>query len=438
MTEPLDPLDERLQEYAARWAAALPPPPALPGDVTPQRSRGPKAVVLHRSSLAPGRRSGAVTDPPTELASARIRRGWLWPAVAAAAVAGVVLAVAWTSARPTDSVAVGTPSVSTVISIAPDLEGTPSPGPSAATTVPWAALPPTHPTIPATVTPATPDPHAADGLPTCTAAALTADSFTAAGLGTTYLVISLHMTSDSAQCRLVGTPRIESLRNGKVVDIPQTALTTPDDSTSPMVYPHPVRAAYGVPVQVSLSWSNWCAPAVAQTHVRISWTGSGGSLTVPGFGSSPGCQVDPTTTTARSPFAVGTFAPREVSPPGASTAYDGVVASMSEPVAPVPVGRPISVVITLTAPHDLVLDPCPDFVGGEGLAVGSAPSIGLNCAGVAHRDRQGRPYLPAGVPVSFAVQLPAPTGTGDAKLWWQLTLPDGAPPVSAGGAVRVG
>jgi hypothetical protein len=47
----------------------------------------------------------------------------------------------------------------------------------------------------------------------------------------------------------------------------------------------------------------------------------------------------------------------------------------------------------------------------------------------------GRPYLPAGTAVRFAMQIDAPPGTGTAKLTWVLNVPDG---VAAGGAMPVG
>jgi hypothetical protein len=68
-----------------------------------------------------------------------------------------------------------------------------------------------------------------------------------------------------------------------------------------------------------------------------------------------------------------------------------------------------------------------------------APRIdyhGLNCAAVPYTDEEGRPYLPAGVPVTFAMHADGfDTTVLITKFAWVLTAP-GHP--SSGGTVRIG
>jgi hypothetical protein len=87
-------------------------------------------------------------------------------------------------------------------------------------------------------------------------------------------------------------------------------------------------------------------------------------------------------------------------------------------------GRPIDFVVTLTARHDLELDPCPDYQLGA--SPGSDQKYALNCAAVPWLDARGEPYLPAGRPVRFAMHIGG-IDSRVAKLWWGIVAP-GAPP----------
>lgn len=80
--------------------------------------------------------------------------------------------------------------------------------------------------------------------------------------------------------------------------------------------------------------------------------------------------------------------------------------------------------VTLTSPKDLPLDPCPDFTITERFSYDdevNAP-YGLNCAAVPFRDEDGVPYLPAGTPVAFAMELTTPD-VDVPTLTWSLEVP---------------
>jgi hypothetical protein len=74
------------------------------------------------------------------------------------------------------------------------------------------------------------------------------------------------------------------------------------------------------------------------------------------------------------------------------------------------------------------LDPCPDYSMVQYASGGDTVDVrfGLNCAAVPYRDADGVPYLPAGVPVRFAMRL---TLLGPdvvaAKSLWKLEASDG-------------
>ena len=84
--------------------------------------------------------------------------------------------------------------------------------------------------------------------------------------------------------------------------------------------------------------------------------------------------------------------------------------------------QPLNFAVTLTSKHDLPLDPCPDYTI---LTSAGESSYALDCAAVPHRDARGRPYLPAGVPVTFAMRAD-PGRESTPKFLWQLTTPRSA------------
>ncbi len=412
MTDRPDPIDDRLQGYAARWRDALPPPPAVP------------------------------TDLPAQHVATGVRRfsgGWWLPLGAAAAVLAVVVVLA---VRPgaealTDvdrGVSGGPTATSSATSSATPT--TPPTSTALGGVVPWAPLPPTFPVIPTTGVPESPDPALAQGLPVCRAADLRAWSVSGAATGASYLFVRLFRREGEPACRLEGSPTLVAVTDGAVVSIP----TVLEQALAPYVpgstaYPAAVRVEAAAPAHIMLSWSNWCAPAVRQTQIQVSWPGSSGTVTVDGFGSSPGCQTG-RESSLRSPIHVFTFAPEAYSPGTVGTAYDRVVAALAGP-REVAVGRPLDVTVTLTAPIDVLLEPCPDLTIAVGQKSVTTARFGLNCSGVPSRNSQGQPYLPAGVPVRFAMQLPTPDQPGEYKLVWALVLPDGTPAVAEGAAITV-
>lgn len=412
MTDRADPIDDRLQGYAARWRDALPPPPAVP------------------------------TDLPAQHVATGVRRfsgGWWLPLGAAAAVLAVVVVLA---VRPgaealtdVDRGVSGGPTASSSATTS----ATPTTPPTSTAlggVVPWAPLPPTFPVIPTTGVPESPDPALAQGLPVCRAADLRATSELTGATGTSYLFVQLVEVPGRPACRLEAFPTIVSLANGAVVTIPSENRPVTDPYSPPVSsYPRAVRVAADTPATFTLSWSNWCAPAVQQSQVRVSWPGSGGTITVAGFGHSPSCQGDPQVT-VRSPFVITTFAPAVYTPETVSTAYAKVAIAIAAP-PPVAASGVLTVEVTLTAAADLALDPCPDLTMSIGQQSATTARFGLNCSGVPSRNSQGQPYLPAGVPVRFAMQLPTPDQPGEYKLVWALVLPDGTPAVAEGAAITV-
>jgi hypothetical protein len=91
------------------------------------------------------------------------------------------------------------------------------------------------------------------------------------------------------------------------------------------------------------------------------------------------------------------------------------------------IDRAITFEVTLTSPGDLALDPCPDY--RLGASPGEGGTFGLNCAAVPYRDDRGRPYLPAGRPVTFEMRLDPVEAMQ--KYWWTIIAP-GSPPYAAG------
>ena len=79
-------------------------------------------------------------------------------------------------------------------------------------------------------------------------------------------------------------------------------------------------------------------------------------------------------------------------------------------------------VVELTAAKDVDLDTCPSYEVRQGSE--ESASWRLNCDGVPHHREDGRPYLPAGTPVRFAIWVPY--GGTDAALTWRLQTPSGA------------
>lgn len=365
-----DPMDQRLREYAARWHDIAAPPPA------------PDVVRLRT-----GRRS---------------TRPWWLAAMSAAAVAAVILGGTQLLGDDSDRHPPEPPGTT-------KSTGTTEPGHDV---VPWAALPATHPRLPNETTPPSPDPAEAVGKPPCRAADLRATSTGGAAAGTYVRTVRLALVGNTP-CRLEGYPDLVLLDRGVPVDIPLVR----DSETS--TYRHPVLVSPGHPALLRLGWtSDWCAPPVHNDEIRI--TLSGGSLTVPGLGGSR-CYGTPGSGT-RAPIVVEPYQPVTWHDAKVRSAYAAVdVGGTLDLTATA--GAPVDFTVTLTSPEDLVLDPCPDFRIVQTDTAPHEETYALNCAAVPYRDGHGRPYLPAGTPVTFAMRTTAGPPAAY-KLSWELDTVD--------------
>ncbi len=301
--------------------------------------------------------------------------------------------------------------------------GTSSRSAPQAAVVPWAPLDPAYPTIPSRTIPARPDPAAARAAPPCRASDLRASSWLGAGLGTAYLRVTVRLVG-SSPCRLQGHPAVVLLEGTRPVDVP-TEPSTGDDRT--FNYPDPVLVAPGAPAVLTLSWSSlWCTAPVSTDLVRVTLPHGRGSFTVHGFGRSPACN-DPGSG-RRSPVGVSGFAPVHSRPPRVVSRYDGVDVEARRTSKP-RTGQPFDFTVTLTARRDVALDPCPDYTIAQYLGGQRSREdrYALDCADVPTKDAEGRPYLPAGRPVTFAMRARLLNETARMKFVWQLETPgDGA------------
>lgn len=87
--------------------------------------------------------------------------------------------------------------------------------------------------------------------------------------------------------------------------------------------------------------------------------------------------------------------------------------------------------VTLTSPTRVALSPCPDYEIRQQNSFDDflTEHYALNCAAVPFKDDDGTPYLPAGRPVTFAMETFAPSFS--APLTWRLVT-GGAPDVAEG------
>jgi hypothetical protein len=366
-------LDRMLREYAPRWQAAQPPPPTVDAAVRAAASGRPSSVR------------------------------W-FPVLAAAAAVAIVAAgiglARWNAAAPQR------PGV------------TPTPSTTTSTLVAWQPLPATHPVIPTrTVAPPSPDPTHAATLPACTTADLIVSTSTDGAAGTRFIVLEFRADTP---CRIAGYPSVTPM--GHQGD----TLPVPVEQEPARYGGRAVEVSRAAVASMMLGWSsNWCATAVDVAVLRLGLPGGGGEFTIAGFGPSQ-CYGEPGSGT-KSPIRVQDFQPQQQNDPRVLTAFEGTSATVHI-VEDASAGRPLRFSLVLTAPpdRDVPLTPCPDYsirFGHEDNL--TAVEYALNCAAVPHRDRDGKPYLPAGVPVTFEMQVTAPPSpsTGE-KLVWQLLASD--------------
>jgi hypothetical protein len=377
-------IDVMLREYAPRWRAAQPPPPTA------------------RAALSAA--TGTTGRAPTRWRP----RHWL-PVLATAAAVGLVatgIGVVRNQAAPTPP------------------GNTPSTSPGV---VAWLDRPEANQEIPTTMVPLSPDPSRAENLRPCRARDLRVDRYPDGAAGNRLMILELR--SVTTPCRLDGYPGVTPLdRSGRVLSVPIQRQTR--------AYDHPVALGGAGVGTINLFWPNgWCATPVDVATLRLALPEGGGTLTVEGFGPSNCGAGSPGEKTA---IHVSSIEPVEYQQPHEQTPFDAVEAEWQGPPS-VPAGGRLRFQVTLTADRDVVLDPCPDYLIFLG-HVGNETKVGhaLNCAGVPYRDASGRPYLPAGTPVVFAMEITAPPRPGaQEKLTWQLDLMVGSAYGPAGGVIDI-
>jgi hypothetical protein len=300
----------------------------------------------------------------------------------------------------------------------------PAPAPSDSPgVVPWAPLPATHPTLPTRTTPPSPDPAKVAATRACTDADLrhSPPQHDGAG-GTTYLNVTLVLTGPSP-CRLQGRPDVVLLDHGAPIDVPVQPWSLNGDPGA--VGPVLVTAEHPAVATVAWAVSHSC-PAVDNDRIQITLGAGLAPFTVQGFGRSS-CNPGEGT----SAVLVGAIQSRDDGRAQVTSPYDGLRATGDLDRTAQP-GEAVRFEVTLTSAHDIVLNPCPDYTI---LTSAGEQRYALNCARVPHRDAQGRPYLPAGVPVTFAMQ--ADPGTQSTpKFLWSMSTPDDV--VVVGGTLTVG
>jgi hypothetical protein len=301
-----------------------------------------------------------------------------------------------------------------------------SPSPSARPDgpVPWADLPPTHPHIPVEVIGRV-TPAEVAAAPRCGAHDLRPGRTLPDGaMGTTYLDVSLRLVGPHP-CRIdAGYPDVvlETPSGGSIPSQRSPVGFTGD-------HPRPVLVTRTAPAGLTVAWavSHDCRD-LDNTGVR--WTLGAWTFRTRGFGRtscSPGeSSADPQVY----PVAAGNHV-RRVTP------YDGLDVSGDLQLTASP-GGTVGFTVTLTSRHDVRLDPCPDYRIGAYTGHGQGSDVvadhALNCADVPYRTTDGVPYLPARVPVSFAMRATAPR-VDVPKLVWQLEVPSLYP--ALGGTITV-
>jgi hypothetical protein len=281
--------------------------------------------------------------------------------------------------------------------------------------VPWQPLAATNPTLPSTTSPPSPDPADAAGIRSCTAGDLRASIGPGDGAGGTLYRRVLFTLVGSDPCRLSGYPAVEPLSHGHRLDLPTKHESSPDALFGPIT---PVRVAPRQPAVVTVAWAvSYSCPAVDNDRLRVTLPGIATAFTVAGFGTST-CE---TGQDAVSPLLIGPVHPLNSTPARTTSPYDGVTVAGDLNLT-AHADQPLDFAVTLTSKHDLPLDPCPDYTIST--SAGES-SYALNCAAVPHRDAQGRPYLPAGVPVTFAMRAD-PGQASTPKFLWRLTTPRSA------------
>lgn len=357
--------------------------------------------------------------PAVEVPAVRPRPAWVLPVAAAASVAllagGVTLAA---TQLDRDDRSDPPPAASKGERWHPDLP--PGVGPTA---VPGAVPPvPQEVSYPAAEAAGTYTPRVfeAAGAPDCRGQDVRLD-LEPAGPGEMRLVLSAK--GDDVRCATGYRPNVQFRKDGKYVEV----LEQQSDPRAGD-WPSSVLVTTGQRAMTLSRWIGWCAgegPEVDTVEVIDSdW-----SVMLPMPERAPCPVTDFEDDKLHLPFWSPegfTFEPRESFGPIAARVVDRVEG---------PAGLP-TWVVELTARRDVFLDTCPSWQVRQGDE--EAGSWRLNCDGVPDHKDDGRPYLPAGEPVRFAIWVPY--GDSQAPLIWVLRTPQGSVSVllSSGPAAPTG
>jgi hypothetical protein len=299
----------------------------------------------------------------------------------------------------------------------------PSTEPTRIAVVPWRALPATRPLIPSTRIPPRPDPVYAERARRSRGTDVVFQWKRAgAAAGTMVQNVDVDLAPGHAPCAVFGRPSAVA-HTVEGTAIPGRLQMFTVRSHAPVLLTRDQHAL------VQLTWPSACfSESSGDASFTLGYAGRAWTQRVRDLSDT--CHVGPPDRPLRA-IGVSRFVPLHLRPARRISAYDAVHARGPAQVAARP-DRPIDFVVTLLARHDVVLDPCPDY--RLGVSPGRGQEFALNCAAVPWRDGLGRPYLPAGRPVRFAMQLGGTDGTVQ-KFWWGIAAP-GSPPV-LGGVVRI-
>ncbi len=282
--------------------------------------------------------------------------------------------------------------------------------------VPWADLPATHPSIPSTRVPARPDPALAAAARRCRADDLVLHGDgNGAAAGTMVENLTFSLARGHTPCAVSGRPRLVA----RTVE----GVTVPGHASTWATYRHRVLLTASSRALVQLVWPSACYARSGRASATLTYAGRAWVVSMGALSAT--CHFGPPDR------PLGSVGITDLVPPVRHRAHRVTAYSHVRVRGPGPVtahiDRPVSFRVTLTFPRDLALDPCPDF--RLGASDGSGGTFGLNCAAVPYRDDRGRPYLPAGRPVSFEMRLDPVDALQ--KYWWRIVAP-GSPPYAAG------
>lgn len=291
--------------------------------------------------------------------------------------------------------------------------GTASGTPERITVVPWRPLPARRPTIPVTLTRTSPDPVPAEHARRCRGSDLLLHWRGAgAALGTMIENVVVDLAPGHSSCAVSGRPGLVA-RTVERATIPGSLEMWTVRSRGPVLLTPRQHAL------VQLTWPSAClndrpgGSSLTLEYAGRSWTGAVRYL-------SDVCDFGRRRRLAS--IGVSRFVPLHHTSAHRISAFSGIRVRVPRIVS-ARVGGPLDFVLTMVAPRRVLLAPCPDY--RIGATPGYGTRAGLNCAGVPWRDDQGRPFLPAQVPVRFEMRLGAVPDSQ--KYWWGLATPGRAP-----------